>query len=143
LKYDRYPYLSIYTIEDFWELPNPQLTSTLSTELENIFYLRCPPEKRPEYYRSQYSPSVSPKEEEPTSSPGNKENTEGEKTTSYKWYSSWFHKKPKVFKADNEKYDSSLLKALHRTFFVRWWTAGILVLIAGMIPSLQFSRLWT
>jgi len=134
----------MYAIEDFWELPTPQLTSTLSTELENIFYLRCPPEKRPECYRSQYSPSVSPKEEEATSSPGNKENTEGEKTTSYNWYSSWFRKKPKVFKTDpagNEKYDSSLIKALHRTFFVRWWTAGTLVLIAGMIPSLQYLRL--
>ena len=129
--------------EDLWELPDPRSTSTLSTELENNFYSRCPPETRPKCYHSQYFPSLSSKEGEPTSSPGNKENTEGEKTTSYNWQWSWFHKKPKVFKADsagNEKYDSSLLKALHRIFFVRWWTAGILVLIAGVVPSLQ--SLW-
>jgi hypothetical protein len=47
---------------------------------------------------------------------------------------SWFPLRPKKFKTDSEgkkKYDSSLLKALHRTFFFTWWTAGILKLIAG------------
>jgi ATP-binding cassette, subfamily C (CFTR/MRP), member 1 len=69
-----------------------------------------------------------------------KEKQGGEKTIPQtKW--SWFQKKPKIFKTDsagNIKYDSSLLKALHRTFFIRWWTAGILSLIASGLPMLEF-----
>ncbi|KAF8884421.1 ATP-dependent bile acid permease [Gymnopilus junonius] len=33
--------------DDFWELPRARLTATLSDEVENNFYRRCPPEKRP------------------------------------------------------------------------------------------------
>jgi len=51
---------------------------------------------------------------------------------------SWLQRKPKTFKTDsagNIQYDSSLLKALHRTFFIRWWASGFLLLIAGRFPS--------
>lgn len=43
---------------------------------------------------------------------------------------------------EGKKYDSSLLRALHRTFFWRWWTAGIMQLMGGtlsnctLVPSL-------
>ena len=125
---------------DLWDLPDSQLTSSLTTEVEENFYARCPPEKRPEFYGSRTSPSASPKEEEtvselitPLRSEDDSEKKDDQKETSQP-KKSWFQMKPKTFKTDSEgnrKYDSSLLKALHRTFFVRWWTSGLLVLIAG------------
>lgn len=53
---------------------------------------------------------------------------------------SWFPQRPEKFKTgpDGQKYDSSLLKALHKTFFRRWWTAGLLKLIAGASLSAIF-----
>ena len=36
---------------DFWELPQPQLTSSITDKIEKNFYLRCPPEKRPRFMR--------------------------------------------------------------------------------------------
>ena len=47
---------------------------------------------------------------------------------------SWFRRLSKKPKTEPPKspYDSSLVKALHRTFFWRWWIAGALKLIGGM-----------
>jgi ATP-binding cassette, subfamily C (CFTR/MRP), member 1 len=126
---------------DLWDLPDSRLTSSLATEVEENFYARCPPEKRPEFYGSRSSPSASPKDEETVSElitplpldDDTCEKKDGQEET-YNPKKSWFQMKPKTFKTDSEgnrKYDSSLLKALHRTFFVRWWTGGLLVLIAG------------
>jgi ATP-binding cassette, subfamily C (CFTR/MRP), member 1 len=124
---------------DLWDLPDSRLTSSLATEVEENFYARCEPDKRPEFYGSRSSPSTSPKEEETvpelkTPLRSDDDSEKGQKETSQPNRKSWFQMKPKTFKTDSEgnrKYDSSLLKALHRTFFVRWWTGGLLVLIAG------------
>ena len=53
-------YLSIVNIlmmvsADFWELPEPQLTSTLTDNIEKNFYSRCPPEKRPRFMTREMS----------------------------------------------------------------------------------------
>ena len=40
---------------DFWELPEPQLTSTLTDIIEKNFYSRCPPEKRPRFMTREMS----------------------------------------------------------------------------------------
>jgi len=105
----------------------------LSTKLEDNFYSRCPHEKRPRN-RSKYS-SVLNKDDGPAvlSPPivDQDEQKSQMKTT-------WFHDRlnaPKTDSSYNEKYDSSLLKALHKTFFMTWWTAGILVLIADTLQT--------
>jgi hypothetical protein len=124
LYFKRRPFL------DLWTLPNARLTSTLATEIEENFYARCPPELRPDLRPSQSSgPSDPAKKEEtrsvsvtPSTFVEDKEKQEGgmnDATT--KWWS-WFQMKPKTFKIDsagNKQYDSSLLKALHKTFFIR------------------------
>lgn len=49
-----------------------------------------------------------------------------------------FDHKLKILSKDGStppKYDSSLLKALHQTFFLQWWTAGILLLIGNMLQT--------
>ncbi|KIM72411.1 hypothetical protein PILCRDRAFT_16141 [Piloderma croceum F 1598] len=42
------------------------------------------------------------------------------------------HKSHFIFR---ERYDPSLLKALHRTFFIRWWSGGILFLLANTLQT--------
>ena len=34
---------------DLWELPQPQLTSSIADKTEENFYSRCPPEMRPRF----------------------------------------------------------------------------------------------
>ncbi|KAG6916302.1 hypothetical protein DXG01_007459 [Tephrocybe rancida] len=93
--------------EDLWELPPHQLTSAISDALEDNFFSRCEPEKRPRSMQPELTPSQSKEEfdeklEAPTAQPADK---------------------PK-----KSKYDSSLFYALHTTFFVRIWVAGFLKL---------------
>ena len=49
---------------DFWELPQPQLTSSITDKTEMIFYLRCPPEKHARFMKEtnsdvKVSPTIS------------------------------------------------------------------------------------
>ncbi|SJL01376.1 uncharacterized protein ARMOST_04697 [Armillaria ostoyae] len=94
--------------EDLWHLPQKYTTTSITDDVEINFYSRCPPEQRPFSLRHKFPSDIehtwSPKE-----SLGDVENTA----------------------LDTEKvavrtvYDSSLTKALHRIFFIRFWSAGI------------------
>lgn len=48
---------------------------------------------------------------------------------------SWFSQQPKSSDKEdkNAQYDSSLVKALHATFWIQIWSAGILKLLAGIL----------
>ncbi|PBK73200.1 multidrug resistance-associated ABC transporter [Armillaria solidipes] len=94
--------------EDLWHLPQKYTTASITDDVEVKFYSRCPPEQRPFSLRHKF-----PSDIEHTWSP--KESfSDVEKTA-----------------LDTEKvavrteYDSSLTKALHRIFFIRFWSAGI------------------
>jgi len=50
-------------------------------------------------------------------------------------YRSWFTRKKKDGKP---KYDESLFKAIHRTFFTRIWLAGVLKLTSGELYSVVY-----
>ncbi|KAK0231362.1 multidrug resistance-associated ABC transporter [Armillaria fumosa] len=94
--------------EDLWHLPQKYTTGWVADDVEVNFYSRCPPEQRPFSLRHKFPTDI-----EHTWSP--KESySDVEKAT-----------------LDTEKvavltaYDSSLTKALHRIFFIRFWSAGI------------------
>jgi len=57
------PFDTLKTIPaDLWELPQPQLTSSITDEIEQNFYSRCPPEKRPRFMNKEMqnvSPTIS------------------------------------------------------------------------------------
>ncbi|KAJ7714243.1 multidrug resistance-associated ABC transporter [Mycena maculata] len=93
---------------DLWSLPPERLTNAMAQKLQDSFYARCPPEKRPLYMQDSGSSS------EPSVSDA-KQETKFDDPKAKK------HKSP---------YDSSLGKALHGTFFTPFWTAGVLLLIA-------------
>ena len=106
---------------DFWQLPNQRLTSSLTADLEKNFYARCPPEKRPIFIHE-----------------GSAKETDDQSTTSGSKES---HSAEDKEKGDTKvesnskppKYDASLVKAIHTTFFWRWWAAGALKFCSGML----------
>jgi ATP-binding cassette subfamily C (CFTR/MRP) protein 1 len=52
--------LLIMTIlADLWELPQPQLTSSITDKTELNFYSRCPPEKRPRFMNKESQNTIS------------------------------------------------------------------------------------
>lgn len=81
----------------------------MAQKLQDNFYARCPPEKRPLYMQGSGSSSES-------SVSDAKQETKSDD--------------PKA-KKQKSPYDSSLGKALHGTFFTPFWTAGVLLFIAG------------
>jgi hypothetical protein len=136
---------SIITFLDLWELPDHRLSSTLSTKLEQNFYSRCPPENRPRN-GPKSSPCPPSKDEglrkctTPSNSPPVAENEKKQDGTTKvsQTTKSFLRDGMKASDLDDDdesknKYDSSLLRALHKTFFVPWWTAGILVFISGAL----------
>lgn len=120
---------------DLWELPEERLTHSLTGKLEHNFYNRCPPAKRPRFLRgsSQHpsSPPLSPKEE-PTTSKNTESQPPGTEDTKPAQTRKRFGKKSK---APKPEHDSSLLRALHTTFWLRWWGAGFLKLLADTLKT--------
>ncbi|PPR03716.1 hypothetical protein CVT24_007391 [Panaeolus cyanescens] len=116
--------------EDFWELPEPKLTDSITQNVERNFYTRCPPEKRPRYMRehSDDTPVISP-----TSSLDEKGKDKEESNNLPPDASKESNKKGK--KNAKSPYDESLFKAIHRTFFTRIWIAGFLKLISDSLKT--------
>ena len=112
---------------DLWELPQPRLTNSITANLERNFYSRCPSNKRPAFIHP--LPLDTPLSD---SDPG--------KTESVNAFTDEKGEKPGNAKPSNpeqstmksrEKYDESLFKALHHTFFKRIWGSAILLVISG------------
>ncbi|KAG5645383.1 hypothetical protein DXG03_006336 [Asterophora parasitica] len=115
--------------DDLWELPPAQLTATTTDAVEAHFFARCEPEKRPRFMQEKPSDVVSLS----SSATKNDENAAGNKQT-------YNEEKAAPTSGKKPKYDSSLFLALHRTFFLRIWIAGILKLFGGETRSLFPSK---
>ncbi|TFK36264.1 cadmium ion transporter [Crucibulum laeve] len=98
--------------DDFWELPNSQLTNTVTDKVEANFYARCPPEKRPNFLRNKYGNDAQPAPE-----PSNE------------------HEASAKGKASKPQYDESLFKSLHHTFFREIWVSGALKLFSDTLKT--------
>ncbi|KAI0795051.1 multidrug resistance-associated ABC transporter [Abortiporus biennis] len=109
--------------DDLWELPSKRLTANLSEDLERNFYSRCPPEKRPNSWTKREeldrASSVLVAADEKglsqtrTQSPTIDQPSQG----------------------DGVKYDASIVKALHKTFLLEWWLAGLLELCSSTLMT--------
>ncbi|KAK7050453.1 oligomycin resistance ATP-dependent permease YOR1 [Favolaschia claudopus] len=110
--------------DDLWQLPQSRLTADTTDALEAFYYPRCPPEVRPKTYRGEASDSAVETESVPSAT------LEGEDSKESKAKDTSPPEKPKRFwqRKPKPKYDSSLFKAVHRTFFYRIWFGGILKL---------------
>ncbi|KAK0199743.1 multidrug resistance-associated ABC transporter [Desarmillaria ectypa] len=104
--------------EDLWRLPQKHTTSSVTDEVEINFYSRCPPEQRPFPLRHKLPNDV----EDRQSSKESLNDAEKAAPDTRK-------------KSTQTKYDSSLTKALHRTFLVRFWSAGICKLVGDTLKT--------
>ena len=89
------------------------LTASVSNEVENNFYSRCEPEKRPQFMKDRLGSASQSSSHDPI-----QEEVDSEKAT-----------RPDTKKGP--KYDSSLFLALYKTFFTRIWFAGLLKVFSG------------
>lgn len=125
--------------DDLWELPYARLTGTITDAVEANFFSRCEPDKRPRHLRDKlgdlsasanFSPS-STKEEDDAISIANSEKVDPSPILP-KWYRSWFRR---TKTPGTPKYDASLAKTLHNTFFFQIWTAGSLKLFSDTLKT--------
>lgn len=100
---------------DLYELPSEQLTAALTDDLEVAFFSRCPPEERP---KSLLHKLPDPAREHSSNSSGLVDEEKGDAG--------------KDVRREKNYSKHTLLLALHSTLMVRWWTSGVLRLIAGM-----------
>ncbi|OCH88007.1 multidrug resistance-associated ABC transporter [Obba rivulosa] len=142
--------------EDLWDLPDVRLTHNLSDRVEQNFYERCAPEKRPVFMRaasdanSAQDDGVQKTNSAPRPSTGSDGNSQTRANTvedekqdpdlekDAGAASGKPGKLPSSRKAEGKgkpKYDQSLLKALHNTFFFRWWAAGVLKLCGDTLNT--------
>ncbi|KAJ7832830.1 multidrug resistance-associated ABC transporter [Mycena leptocephala] len=112
--------------EDLWELPESRLTANTTDALEANFYPRCPPDVRPIAYRPNSNESVA--ETASVQSVKEKKLDDSSKESPKKPRRFW-HRKPK------KEFDSSLFGAVHRTFFYRIWSGGVLKLLADTLKT--------
>ncbi|KZT57357.1 hypothetical protein CALCODRAFT_434214 [Calocera cornea HHB12733] len=140
--------------DDLWELDDARLAHTVADSLEKNFYARVPPQKRPAFLRpvadqAADGPGVNIAHTPTTAStatatagagadlekgsavPGDEKLSRAKSGISYASTSG--RGKGKARKP--KKYDSSLVLALNRTFFWRFWPAGILKLVGDTLNT--------
>ena len=125
---------------DLWELPHSRHTDTITVDIERNFYSRCPPNKRPAYlHRLPSDAPLSHSEPElgKTESMGAVGEGKGDKTSavSEEKGDQTGNVEPSKTEENSKKYDESLFKALHRTFFKRIWISAVLLVASGKRKS--------
>lgn len=119
------------------------LTESLSAEIEQNFYSRCPPEKRPKTAHDTFHDASTSVSRADSPQVGKNEKVEEEtSSTSVPDAEKAEIKSRKGAKAGRKsskepKQDSSLLMALHNTFFWPWWMSGLLKLASGTSRYIQ------
>lgn len=122
--------------DDLWSLPNDRLAAVITDQVELNFFSRCEPGTRPLLFQEP--------ESNPSSSGKVNEQSEDANVNDEKFMPSesephaqtqrrrWFSKG-----SDRQKitYDASLVRALHRTFFLRIWVAGMLNLASDTLKT--------
>ncbi|KAF8699270.1 Multidrug resistance-associated ABC transporter, partial [Rhizoctonia solani] len=117
--------------EDLWDLNTQKQASVCGDRIERLFYERCPPRKRPSYMRP-FAKNIVPEAEredlEKAEASSCEAATMGEKRPQIE--APWIP----LFNHIN-KWDQSLLRALNRAFFWRFWTAGLFKGVADVLNA--------
>ncbi|KAG8710747.1 hypothetical protein FRC09_020949 [Ceratobasidium sp. 395] len=130
--------------DDLWELDVKRQATVCGDNVERLFYERCPPRKRPPHMRTLHQPAgASEKQAEDkdlenaeTSSGGGDTLTEKRKgkdteaksrpATEQTWIPLRNHP---------NKWDQSLVRAINRAFFWRFWSAGLFKAVADTLNA--------
>lgn len=152
---------------DLWNLARERQTDSLSAELEANFYARCPPEQRPHHYQEPYATGepepasrrsgsdtfeedyeAEEKVKPVTPDPDKPESDDIASTVQEEVIDDQGKGKdgPKAqskskSKSKKPQYDASLAKALHKTFFWRFWIAGTLKLLSGTPIASSYTNM--
>ncbi|PCH38966.1 ATP-dependent bile acid permease [Wolfiporia cocos MD-104 SS10] len=137
--------------EDLWQLPHDELTVSLTDVVERNFYARCPPEKRPRFLKEESNfkdkrsslastPSMTVEDEkkrfdEEKNVAGTSNGLNIDEKTAAEPELANSEQKHTAHSTDSKKYDESLIKALHSTFFRKWWLAGILTALGNTLNT--------
>ncbi|KAJ7459489.1 multidrug resistance-associated ABC transporter [Mycena galericulata] len=113
--------------EDLWELPDWRLTDQTTDALEAKFYPRCPPHQRPAHFHGDDAVTETASDVSVDEKKGDDEkNGDASKPETPRRF---WQRKPK------KKYDSSLFRAVHNTFFWRIWTGGLFKLLSDTLKT--------
>jgi ATP-binding cassette, subfamily C (CFTR/MRP), member 1 len=132
---------------DLWQLPEAKHSGNLASRVEANFYARVPPGERPVLYRQA---SGIPSDDEKAGERDPNLSTEDIPAVPSTLNDDTKPGKPSLFarrgtgispskRYGNDKgapyYDRSLAKALHATFWQRWWACGIARLISDTLKT--------
>lgn len=125
---------------DLWELSRKRQTSSLSEEVEKNFYKRCAPDQRPVGLHPPSNDSGLEATPRSSSNIAKEDEDIDEKTQSpdlgKETEDTVEDGAPAKSSQDKDsgrkpKYDASLWRALHTTFFWKFWIGGLLKLFSG------------
>ena len=114
------------SFKDLWELPQTRHTNTITADVERNLYSRCPSNKRPAFMHHLRSDTLSDSDLGKAESLISRLSGFGEGKGD---------KSGNVEPEKTAKYDESLFKALHHTFFERIWVSALLLVISGKRKS--------
>ncbi|KAG8685393.1 hypothetical protein FRC08_013130, partial [Ceratobasidium sp. 394] len=133
--------------DDLWELDVKRQATVCGDSVERLFYERCPPRKRPPHMRALHHSIPSEKraedqdlengetssgmdatltEKRPSDSKGEGAETKSPPVTEQAWIPLRNHP---------NKWDQSLVRAINRAFFWRFWTAGLFKAVADTLNA--------
>ncbi|CAE6417184.1 unnamed protein product [Rhizoctonia solani] len=131
--------------EDLWEFDIKRQASVSGDRVERLFYERCPPRKRPPHMRSSANGVVSEAKHEDlekAETSSGEAVTIAEKRPHYKGPNSAANNQgPEIdepwipLRNHPNKWDQSLVRALNRAFFWRFWTAGLFKGVADVLNA--------
>ncbi|KAJ1304670.1 hypothetical protein OPQ81_005809 [Rhizoctonia solani] len=127
--------------EDLWELDVKRQASVSGDRVERLFYERCPPRKRPPHMRSPI-PQTKPEDiEKAETSSGDAVTIAEKRPHDENPNKATSNQGPEVeepwipLRNHPNKWDQSLLRALNRAFFWRFWTAGLFKCVADVLNA--------
>ncbi|KAG8690811.1 hypothetical protein FRC11_008965 [Ceratobasidium sp. 423] len=131
--------------EDLWELDVKRQASVSGDRVERLFYERCPPRKRPPHMRSsvtKVAPETKPEDlEKAEMSSGDAASIAEKRPHDQSPNMATGNQGPEIdepwipLRNHPNKWDQSLLRALNRAFFWRFWTAGLFKCVADVLNA--------
>ncbi|CAE6393728.1 unnamed protein product [Rhizoctonia solani] len=131
--------------EDLWEFDVKRQASVCGDRVERLFYERCPPRKRPPHMRSStYGIVPDGKHEDlekAETSSGEVATIDGKRPDDKSPNSATSNQGPGMeepwipLRDHPNKWDQSLVRALNRAFFWRFWTAGLFKGVADVLNA--------
>ncbi|KEP49841.1 multidrug resistance-associated ABC transporter [Rhizoctonia solani 123E] len=130
--------------EDLWELDVKRQASVSGDRVERLFYERCPPRKRPPHMRSSGTKTSQTKPEDPEkaeTSSGDAATIAEKRLSDQNPNMATSNQGPEIeepwipLRNHPNKWDQSLVRALNRAFFWRFWTAGLFKCVADVLSA--------